>query len=379
MSDDYGYGREQIVYVTEESTFGTLVQLAEANAIKVLNCGFNFSQERKDRLEKGSTRSLISRVTGRKAVDWSIEKYILPSGSAGTAPDDESLWEAMFGTETVTPETSVAYTLLAEPAKSLSIFSDLGPHREAICGAVPTKCSIKFGGGEEPKVSFSGEAKDHYLCGSDTLDEAASATDTITVHDASQFAAGMLIKVGDDDNDGSGFTINSVDHDNEQLTLDASVTDEADESAVIPMPFTPTTAGNIIQVIVGTAKFGTTSLYVTDFSLDIDQKVKMRNDEFGYSSARGYRHPEYREATCSLTLYFEKAAAKWLNDAKRFQTQDLEVVLGDTAGSICTINCNQVEFDIPNVDVPDADEATIALTGRCLGSSGEDEVNVVFT
>ncbi len=66
---------------------------------------------------------------------------------------------------------------------------------------------FKFGGGEEPKVSFSGEAKDHYLCWSDTLAENATTTTAITVTDARQFAIDMLIKVGTEDNSGAGFKI----------------------------------------------------------------------------------------------------------------------------------------------------------------------------
>jgi len=378
MSTDYGYGREEVAFVTEETTFGTIVQPTAADAMKVLKADFGFTQERKDRNEKGSTRSIISRITGRKSADWSIEKYLLPSGAAGTAPDDALLWEALFGTETIVADTSVAYSLLAEPAKSLCLFRDIGPHREALVGAVPTKLSLKWSGGDEPKVTFSGMAKDHKFCGSDALAAAATATSTITVDDARQFAVGMLIKVGDDDNTGSGFEITAIDYDTDQLTLDASVADEAIDAAVIPLPITPTTAGDVIPVIVGTFKIGGVTVYITEANFDIDQKVAFRNDEFGADSARGYRHPEFREVLCGFTLWFEKGAVKWLNDAKRFTEQEIEVVLGDTAGKKLQVDANQVEFDIPKVEVPDNDECTIAISGKCLGSSGEDEITMTF-
>jgi len=329
MSDIYAYGREQIVFVKAEGAdaYGTLVHPAGGDAIKVLSCKMNISQERKDRLEKGSTRSIISRFTGRKSADWSIEKYSLPSGSKGTKPDDAVLWEAMFGKEEVHQDTSVDYILLAEPSISLSIFNDVGPHREAICGAVPSKWSFKFGGGDEPKVTFSGEAKDHYLCGS---------------------------------------------------TLNAQVASQSSGAAVVPLPLTPTTIGNVIPVIVGNVKIGTPEILITGCSFDVDQKVGLRNDEFGSESASGFRHPDFREVTCSLDLYFKKNAAKWLNDAKRFTAQDIEVNLGDTEGYKMEIDANQVEFEIPNIDVPDSDECTISLAGKCLGSAGEDEIVVKF-
>ena len=53
-------------------------------------------------------------------------------------------------------------------------------------------------------------------------------------------------------------------------------------------------------------------------------------------------------------------------------------MLGDTAGKKLQIDANQVEFDIPKIEVPDSDECTITLTGKCLGSSGEDEITATF-
>lgn len=376
---DYAYGREQIAHVTEETTFGTLVQPTAADAMKVLSCSLSGTQERVDRMDASTSRSITSRVTRRKSADWSIEKYLLPSGTAGVAPDDMLLWEALFGTETIVTDTSVAYSLAKEPAKSLSIFNSVGHFREMVMGAVPSKWGLKFGGGDEPKVTFSGNAKDHLLCGSDTLASAASATSTITVNDASRFAIGMLVKVGDDDNTGSGFEITAIDYDTDQLTLDASVTDESLGAAVVPLPVSATTTGDIIPVIVGSFTVGGSTVLITSGSFDVDQKVAMRNDEFATASASGFRHPEFRDVTCSFDLYFRKGAASWLNDAKRFGTLAVEAVLGNTAGSIVTVSAPTVEFDIPSVDVPDNDECTLTLNGKCLGSSGEDELTVTFT
>jgi len=378
MSTEYAYGREQIVYVKSENPYGTLVHPAGGDAIKVLSCNMSVAQERKDRLEKGSTRSVISRYPGRITSEFSIEKYALPSGSKGTKPDDALLWEAVFGSEEIHMDTSVDYILLVEPSISLSIFSDVGPHREALCGAVPSKWSFKFGGGDEPKVTFSGEAKDHYLCGSDVLTEDATTTTAITVTDARQYAIDMLIKVGTEDNSGAGFKITDINFGTNVLTLNAQVASQSTGAAVIPLPITPTTSGDVISVISGNVKIGTSEILITSCGFDLDQKVKFRNDEACTASASGFRYPEFREVTCSLDLYFKKNAAKWLNDAKRFTAQDIEVNLGDVEGYKMEIDANQVEFEIPSIDVPDNDECAISLSGKCLGSAGEDELVVKF-
>ena len=81
----------------------------------------------------------------------------------------------------------------------------------------------------------------------------------------------MLVQVGDDDNSDSGFTINSIDYDDDQLTLSAQVTSQDNGAAVIPLPITPTTAGDVIPAIIGTVKIGTTTIYVTDCGFTVDQ------------------------------------------------------------------------------------------------------------
>jgi hypothetical protein len=382
MSEIYAYGREEVVYVARESAnaFGSLVYPAGADAINVLKADFGFKQERGDIRPKGATRSLIDRVTRRKTADWSIEKYLLPSGDIGgdVPPDDYSLWEAAFG---AVDQTGMIFSLAAEPALSLTLMRKYGPHLEIIYGAVPSKWGLKFGGGDDPKVTFSGQAADQWFGGAndlDTLAEAATATDEIVVHDASLFALGMKIVVGDEDNGGDGFVITDIDLLTNTLTLDDPVTSQDEDAAVIPLALIPETAGNVIPVVIGTVKFNGDPVYITGASFDLDQKVKMRNDEYGTDKARGFRHPDFRDVSCSLDLWFEKGAAAWLNDAKRFTAQDIEVVLGNAAGSMMQIDCNQVEFTIPKPEYPDTDEGKIALAGKCLGDDGEDEISVTF-
>lgn len=380
---EQSYGREELVFIKEETTFGTLVQPAGTDAIKVKKCDLGFAHERADILEKGSSRSLVNRVTRRKSATFTIDKYVRPYGTSGQKSDDSDLWKAVFGTETVNSGTSVVYTLAKEPSTSLTILRQFGPHQEAVCGAVPSKLSLTFGGGDEPQVSFSGEAKDHSLSGSAYSTTATSTSSdkvSVAVTDALQFCAGMKVVIGTDTNSGAGYTIESINYTTGELDLSTNVSSiQAIGSLIAPLAITPTTAGSVIPVTIGSVAIGSTTVYVTGGTFEIDQKVKMRNDEFGTSAARGFRHPECRDVSFSLDLYFDRGAAKWLNDAKRFTAQDIQVVLGSGSGCVLQIDANQVEFDIPKVSVPEQDEATISIAGKCLGTAtGEDEISVTF-
>ena len=126
-----------------------------------------------------------------------------------------------------------------------------------------------------------------YDGGSGTLAAEASGTTTITVNDARQFCTGMLIKVGTEDNSGSGFLINTINYGTDQLTLNAQVTSQSSGAAVIPLPLTATTAGDVIPIIVGNVKLGTDTILLTSCGFDIDPKAALRNDEFGTESASG--------------------------------------------------------------------------------------------
>jgi len=108
MSIVYGYGREEIVFACQEGAFGTHVLPLGAKAIKVISTDFKMVQERVDRKEKGSTRSIIDRVSRKKSAEWNINKYILPSGIAGTPPDDHDLFYAAMGAYNNTGATSDA-------------------------------------------------------------------------------------------------------------------------------------------------------------------------------------------------------------------------------------------------------------------------------
>lgn len=375
MSNVYSYGREEIVFAAKESAYGAHVLPLGANAMKVRTTSFNLTHERKDRNEKGSTRSITSRITGRKAVEWSLSKYLMPSGTAGTAPDDGKLLEALLGTETPVVSTSVTYSLLAEPGISLDLVRETGTLREIITGAVPTKAEISWGGTDEPKIQYSGSAKDKITCGRTTLAAAASSA-ALTVADGGQLAVGAYVQVGDQNNTGAGYKILSIVDDT--VTVDTSVTEDNGE-AVFPMPVTPVTTGAPFPTTVGSVTVFGDTMYTTKGSISIDQKVELRNDEFATESATGMRYPGFREVMGSLDLYLKASDVKYINDAKAFGNGAIVIVFGNTAGSICTISIPAAEITIPNVEIPEEGECTITLEFKGLGSTGEDEISIAFT
>jgi len=378
MSTDYGYGREEIVFAVAEGAFGVHTLPLATSAMKVISTDFKMTQERKDRKEKGSTRSIVDRFSGKKSAEWNITKYILPSGTAGTAPDDDALFEAAMGTGSNDPGVSEIYSLAAEPAITLDLVREVGPFREAVQGAVPDNMEISFGGGEEPKVTFSGPGKDLLTCGRDSLSAGVDASTTIKIFKPYQFEVGMYVKIGTDDNGGAGFLITAIDVGLLELTVADVAT--APNGFVIPMPVTATTAGDVIPVIVGSVDLGTGGSHpVTSGRVTLNNNLAMRNDEFGSDAPTGARYPAFREVTFSLDIYLLAGDIDIINSAKKFVQNDVAIILGGTAGKILTIDMNQCEFEIPAITIPEEGETTISISGKALGSAGEDELTVTFT
>ena len=102
-ASQFSYGWQEAVFAAMETAYGAPITPAPDDAIRVLRSQFAHARERAPRRDKRGSRSVLAMVTGREAAAWQIEKYLVPSGVAGTAPDDGVLWRLLFGSERVTP------------------------------------------------------------------------------------------------------------------------------------------------------------------------------------------------------------------------------------------------------------------------------------
>lgn len=95
----FAAGYREIVFLKQETTYGTVAHPAATEAVIHQKGTFNYNQERVNRADKTSNRSTRERITHRKEVQWSLELYNLPSGTSGTAPDITDALEYAFGSK----------------------------------------------------------------------------------------------------------------------------------------------------------------------------------------------------------------------------------------------------------------------------------------
>lgn len=375
----HALGRKQKVFAKEESAAGTFVKPAATDALKAIKVSMPFSQERKDRMDSRTTRSVLERISGKKSATWSIEKYIIPSGTAGTPPDDHVLWKAGVGGDTGytnTGSTSDEYALASsQTLETLSIVRHLNDIvMESVKGAVVEEIKVVANGGDEPKVNFSGFAMGHVHTGYTTLDGDMVSSDQMTVDDHANIEIDSVVKIDSDDNSGAGYKVTAGTTSPYTLETTLSASD-----GVAVTPFTPseTTAGSPINGITGSTVIDTVTFPILAFELTLKNNIKAVEDEAQQAIANDFI-PGFREVTGKISVRARRDFIIELGKRKSFSTRDVRVTLGAGSGTRLQIDVDYAEFEFEDFEVPESEEAIISLPFKALGSSGDDEVKFTF-
>lgn len=381
-AQDHALGRNRKFYAKAESTYGTYIKPAATDAAKVLSCSFDYSQERKNRLDSRTSRSQYTdtndtgRITGRKAVNWSLEAYLIPSGASSTDPDLFELFKAAMGAS-----SSQVFSLTSGQAlNSLCLTQRVGDvMMEAITGAYVETMTISMSGGDDPKVSFDGGASDYIVTTTSTTNGTGSTSSTLVVDDADAFEIGSVIAIAADNSSNTGYKVTNKS--STTLTLDDTAS-WADGVAVTPFTAPETTAGSPSPGITGSVTLaGNSGIEIVSFDVTLKNNIKPIADE-AFSAVTTDFVPGYREVTGSLTVRCAKDQALELGKRRNFATtRDLQIVSGSGTGKVCTIDLDDVEFQFSALDIPESEEVVITLPFIALASSAtaNDELTITFS
>ena len=395
VSQLHALGRNRKFYVNEETTYidsenvaTDFVKPAGTDAAVILNASFTPAQERKVRDDARASRSALEQITGKKSATWSVESYVLPNGSAGTAPDLGPLFKGAMGTETVSGGTRVTYSLNTNQdlgSFSLTQFFN-ETFMETLTGCYVNSMTISVAGGEEPKVTFEGESSGLYIptttspsaaqltAGESTATVDGSGTGTsFDVHagEGENFKPGSVISVGSD----TDLVVTAVS--NDTITVDSSIT-FTDDDEVKPFAPTETVAGSPIAGILGSLTLAGNSLPITSFEVTVANNNKGIADEAFVAGTSDYV-PGFRDVTGSLSIRCRRDLAIEIGKRLDFGTQAIVVTCGDTAGKKLIVEIDDAEFEVAAVDTPQSDEVVVPMNFRALATSaGEDEIVIKF-
>jgi hypothetical protein len=145
VNNTYALGyREKVLFKSETvDTFGTPVHPAggatatpSTDGAQIIGATFEYTQERVNRADKTSSRSYYERMTHRKNVNWSVNGYLLPTGSttpASKAPDFDLVLLNGFGdshagtnTTVATSDTATSFTVAAAAGLTFEVGDGVG-------------------------------------------------------------------------------------------------------------------------------------------------------------------------------------------------------------------------------------------------------------
>lgn len=383
QSLDHALGLQEAVFINEESTFGTFAKPAATDALKVLTKSFTPNVNRIDREDKRTTRSILERITGKQENAWSLETYLIPSGTASTPPDDGPLWKLLLGTEAIasdvqyTPSSAQALGSLTICGEANDVFS------ESVFGAWVDKATISINGGDPPRVSWEGGAASYITTGTALVSGNHTAPDTtidLQAQDLStgygplNIKVGSVVAFGSEDNSGAGYEVTA--NDGSTITITPTLAGNISDGDQVK-PFTPsqTTAGSPANGVTGTWLIDDQAFPLLSATIEISNSIKPVNDEAGQAKATDYIALT-RMITGSVSVRLRRDQVIWLGRRDGYATRDLDLTVGDTAGARFRFELPTVEIEWSAVEVPQIEEATVQIPFKALGSSGDDEITI---
>jgi hypothetical protein len=377
--------RAQKVFVVAETAAGTLVFPAtDGSAVEILATDFvTLTQGANitDNPEIKDTLDVTDRLTGKRpAGNLSLTTLLRPSGSLGVVPQAAVLWKSLFGAEAVNASTSVVYSLSkTKPAFSIWIKRDHAV--EFAKGCTVTQLGINPGKDGGVALSWQGSFMWKGICGESTVASAAAASDTeITVADAKRFDIGSRIKnsTKGDDNSGSGYEVTDRNVSTNVITIGTGVVESGGwEVDDVIEPFMPagTVVGSPVAAKDMTLDFGSeTDKAVETINLTMNTPVSYL-DEFGDHPEAFL--PDKRGIEATFGCVFRKADVPYIYNAYNDSTVAVTVHFGDTDGSKLDLALPYFALNVPESSA-NAPAITINLSGKAIGSLGEDSATATF-
>ena len=386
-SVDFAFANQEEAFVVKETTCGTLVKPSADDRIYTIG-PVDFSQEQEfldDEQLRGSP-SRFSPIKGRKMPgDWSFSTYVKPSGTKGTAPEHDVLFECLMGTKTVNSGVSVAYTL-ADQVDSFSLWVKKGHTVFAFRGATIQTAEFTVEGNAIASIAWSGNYMEQLWAGEakadGAIDGAGSPVTSIplkTGH-AQRFVAGMYIEVGDNDNSGSGFRITNVNYSTDTLTITPGVNDDqgTDPDVTPWWPSTGSEVGTPVHGKRGLVTIGGVNCIVLSARVTVNNNIKYYVDEKnGVFTAERFGRPGFREIDGSLSLYFLKPGPSYFYRSEYQVSNALVIPAGNVSGYIMELSIPYAEYLSSTLS---GDEEFIQeVPFRAIASSSQnDELEIVF-
>ena len=376
-------GHERRFFVQPQTTLDTMVRAASAGAVKILSFTAEYDQARNERKHNRATRGRRGAVSGQRTVSWSLEKELIPSGTAGTAPDDQDLWQSAFVIETVNGGTSVVYSLATTQAMQLLSIHDYHPAgvMQSLIGAWVDTLKIAGSGADPLRVSMTGGARRMVQTGRTTVDGIVTTSATVVVDGPLQVEVDSIVQVGANTNTSTGYRVSANAAGTLTLETTLSVADGAD---VVPFAPTETTVGTPLAGIDGSLTVLGAACPVTAWEVEVNNAMIPHDGEYGAVHVSDVS-PGWRQVSGTFSFRLRRDLVPILQARKNgdFASQAITIVCGGTAGRTLTIAMPQVELNgvlkIEHADDGGPSTVTMGYVADDSADGTEDAITATWT
>jgi len=381
---NFAFANEEQCFIKKEVTCGTLIKPTASDAIYTVG-PLEFSQEQEflddEQIRAGASR--LSPIKGRKNPgEWSCNTYVKPSGTLGTAPEHDILFDCAMGNKTVNAGVSVVYTL-ENQLDSFSTWVKKGHTVFAFRGCAVQGAEFGVSGDTIAGVSWNGNYMEQMWAG--TLQATGTyaggeATITLPTKGAERYTANMYIEVGSDDNTGAGYLITDVNYNKDELTI-SPVLGSAQGATPTIAPWMPTASAEVGKPVHG--KIGMVTVdgkdaIVLSASISLNNNVKFYIDEKNNLwTAERFGRPKLREVDGSLNMYFLKPGPSYFYRAEYQVSDALIVPAGNVAGYIMQLSVPYAEYRTPTISGDEEFIQDVPFIG-VASSSLNDEFSITF-
>jgi hypothetical protein len=378
----YQIGRLGRVFFAKQSTYGTAPTFAATDALRHTNCVLNKSLNRVPSQERFAHPSLLSKWLRRTTGDFSLSGLLYPSGTIGTVPDVDELFEVAFGTKTnITPLSttiaSASTTTGAVVAAATGLTVGQAVLINVTTGSPATGRVLRW------LTAVAGTT----LTWAPALPQAAAVGDTLKscVNYSLATALPNAVSIGhymtSTSKEGTGAVVDML-----KILFDAN--DEVRWEASGPMkdrlataqsqPGSFTTVGSTPPSgLIGGMRWGSGAVDFLKLAITINNTMELDNFNFGTSSAAGFFRKNQRTVNIELTAMLTDDQTLLTAAETGTDSNVLLAQCGQTEGNIVGVYCPNVDLDVPAH--PDGEETLeLQFSGSAKGVSGNDELRLAI-